>query len=173
VTAAAGLALRNDRLQAELRAEVGFWDTVTDTVPSLLATIDTDGVIRNLNAAAVEVAGHSAKDEVIGRDYWDVFIDPAERPAVIERFAALAPDFPEGEYENTFVNARGEQRVVSWRTAPIHDENGEVTAIVSGGVDITMRRERERDAVSARPDFAFDDLRRDHLRDGDRAAVEI
>jgi PAS domain S-box-containing protein len=143
VTAAAGLALRNDRLQAELRAEVGFWDTVTDTVPSLLATVGTDGVIRNLNAAAVEVAGYSAKDEVIGRDYWDVFIDPAERSAVIGRFAALAPDFPGGEYENTFVNARGERRVVSWRTAPIHDENGEVTAIVSGGVDITLRRERE------------------------------
>ena len=145
VTAAAGLALRNDRLQAELRAEVGFWDTVTDTVPSLLATIDTEGVIRNLNAAAVEVAGYSAKDEAIGRDYWDVFIDPAERSAVIERFGELAPDFPEGEYENTFVNARGERRVVSWRTAPIRDENGAVTAIVSGGVDITLRRERERE----------------------------
>ena len=145
VTAAAGLALRNDRLQAELRAEVGFWDTVTDTVPSLLATIDTDGVIRNLNAAAVDVAGYSAKDEVIGRDYWDVFIDPAERPEVIARFAELAPDFPEGEYENAFVNARGEQRVVFWRTAPIRDENGQVSAIVSGGVDITMRRERERE----------------------------
>ena len=143
VTAAAGLALQNDRLQAELRAEVAFWDTVTNTVPSLLATVDTDGVIRNLNAAAVDVAGHEDKRDVVGRDYWDVFIDAWERDEVRERFAALAPDFPAGEYENTFVNARGDRRVVFWRTAPVHDANGDVVAIVSGGADITMRRKRE------------------------------
>jgi PAS domain S-box-containing protein len=145
VTAAAGLALRNDRLRAELRAEVEFWDTVNNTVPSLLVTIDTDGVIRNLNAAALEVAGYGTKEEVVGRDYWDVFIDPAERADVVARFAALAPGFASGEYENTFVNARGERRVVFWRTAPVHDENGDVIAIVSGGADITVRRRRERE----------------------------
>ena len=143
VTAAVGLALRSDRLQAELRAEVAFWDTVTNTVPSLLVTVDTDGAIRNLNAAAVEIAGYGEKHEVVGRDYWDVFIDPAERAEVVARFAALAPAFPAGEYENVFVNARGERRVVFWRTAPVHDENGDVIAIVSGGADITMRRKRE------------------------------
>jgi PAS domain S-box-containing protein len=143
VTAAVGLALRSDRLQAELRAEVAFWDTVTNTVPSLLVTVDTDGAIRNLNAAAVEVAGFGEKHQVVGRDYWDVFIDPSERAEVVARFAALAPAFPAGEYENVFVNARGERRVVFWRTAPVHDENGDVIAIVSGGADITMRRKRE------------------------------
>ena len=145
VTAAAGLTLRSDRLQVELRAEVEFLDTVTNTVPSLLAIVGTDGRIQNVNAAALEVAGHERKDEVIGRLYWDVFIDPAERTAVEERFAALAPDFPAGEYENAFTNARGEHHVVYWRTAPYHDETGVVTAIVSGGLDITMRRKRERE----------------------------
>ncbi len=143
VTAAAGLALQNDRLQAELRAEVAFWDTVTNTVPSLLATVDTEGVIRNLNAAAVDAAGYEDKRAVVGRDYWDVFIDAWERDEVRARFGALAPDFPAGEYENAFVNARGERRVVFWRTAPVHDANGDVVAIVSGGADITMRRKRE------------------------------
>ena len=143
VTAAARLALRGDRLQAELRAEVEFWDTVTNTVPSLLTTVDTEGVIRNLNRAAVETAGYSEKHEVVGRKYWDVFIDREERPAVMGRFEALAPDFAPGEYENTFVNAKGERRVVFWRTAPVHDEMGIVVAIVSAGVDITMRRKRE------------------------------
>ena len=82
---------------------------------------------------------------MVGRDYWDVFIDPSERADVVERFAALAPDFPAGEYENTFVNARGERRVIFWRTAPVRDQNGDVIAIVSGGSDITVRRRRERE----------------------------
>jgi PAS domain S-box-containing protein len=143
-TSEGGAPLRDD-LTSSLSTEVAFWDTVTDTVPSLLTTIDTSGVIRNLNAAAVEAAGYSEKRDVIGRSYWDVFIDPSERAAVIERFDALAPGFEAGEYENAFVNARGERRVVFWRTAPVHDESGEVVAIVSGGLDITVRRERERE----------------------------
>jgi PAS domain S-box-containing protein len=143
VTAAARLAIRNDRLQAELRAEVAYITTVTDTVPSLLSSINVDGTIRNVNVAAVEAAGYSSRDEVVGRHYWDVFIDPSERAEMIGRFEALAPDFPPGEYENAFVNARGERRVVYWRTAPLRDENGAVFAIVSGGVDITERRARE------------------------------
>ena len=145
VTAAAGLTLRSDRLQVELRAEVEFLDTVTNTVPSLLAIVGTDGRIQNANAAALEVAGYEHKDEVIGRLYRDVFIDAWERTAVEERFERLAPDFPAEEYENAFTNARGEHRVVYWRTAPYHDETGVVTAIVSGGLDITMRRKRERE----------------------------
>ena len=145
VTAAAGLTLRSDRLQVELRAEVEFLDTVTNTVPSLLAIVGTDGRIQNVNAAALEVAGYERKDEVVGRLYWDVFIDPDERTAVEERFAALAPDFPAGEYENAFTNAQGEHHVMYWRTAPYHDDTGVVTAIVSGGLDITVRRKRERE----------------------------
>ena len=141
--AAARLTLRSDRLQAELRAEVRYINTVTNTVPSLLTTVGTDGRIRNVNRAAVEVSGMETRDDVVGQYYWDVFIDPSERNAVVGRFAALAPDFPRGEYENAFVNGRGEERVVYWRTAPIHDENGAVFAIISGGVDITERRKRE------------------------------
>ncbi len=143
VTATARMALRADRLQAELRAEVQYIGTVTNTVPSLLTSVGTDGRIRNVNRAAIEVAGYATRDEVVGRYYWDVFIDPSERAAVVERFEALAPDFPPGEYENAFTNARGEERVVYWRTAPIHDEDDAVFAIISGGVDITMRRKRE------------------------------
>jgi PAS domain S-box-containing protein len=154
VTAAAGLALRNERLQAQLRAEVEYWDAVTNSVPSLLTDIGTDGRIQHLNAAALEASGFDDKDDVLGRLYWDVFIDHSERDAVIARFEALAPDFPPGEYENRFVNARGDERVVFWRTAPIRDASGTVTAIVSGGVDITARRkgelklQRERDVQS-------------------------
>jgi len=143
VTAAARLTIRSDRLQAELRSEVAYINTVTDTAPSLLSSIDTDGRIRDVNAAAARAAGYDSREEVVGRFYWDLFIDPAERPAVIKRFAALAPDYPPGEYENAFVDARGEQRVVFWNTAPLRDENGVVYAIVSGGIDITERRKRE------------------------------
>ena len=153
VTAAAALALQNDRLQAELRAEVSFASTVTNTAPSLLVNIGTDGRIRSINTAALEASGHE-EQHALGEYYWTLFIDPVEQDEMIARFQALAPDFPPGEYENTFTNARGEVRSIYWRAAPVKDAEGRVVSIVSGGLDITERRkrelelERERDATT-------------------------
>ncbi len=150
---AARLALQNDRLQAALHAEVAFMSTVTNTAPSLLVNIGTDGRIRNINVAALEASGLDA-DTARGELYWNVFIDPAEREAVRDRFHALAPRFEAAKYENTFTNARGEVRTISWHAAPVADEHGQVVSIVSGGLDITERRrrelelERERDATT-------------------------
>jgi PAS domain S-box-containing protein len=154
VTAAAALTLQNDRLQAELRAEVSFITTVTNTAPSLLVNIGTDGRVRNINKAAFEATGVEDEELARGQHFWNLFIDPSERDGMIARFHALAPDYPAGEYENTFTNARGEVRTIYWRAAPVKDAGGRVVSIVSGGLDITERRkrevelERERDATT-------------------------
>jgi PAS domain S-box-containing protein len=154
VAHAASLALHTQGLQAEARAQFAFLRTLVETAPSLFIHLGTDGRVRNQNAAAVEAAGLDDEELVRGRHFWDVFIDPEEREDVIARFHALAPDFETGEYENAFVNARGERRVVFWRSAPVQNEAGKVTGIISGGIDITERRrrelelERERDATT-------------------------
>ena len=62
VAAAVALALDNERLEAELRAQYDFLNTIVDTAPSLLVTIDADGVIRNLNPATVTASGHTTDD---------------------------------------------------------------------------------------------------------------
>ena len=154
VVGAAALALRTQGLQAEARAQFSFLRTLVETAPSLFIHIGTDGRIRNQNMAAVEAAGVDDEELIRGRYFWEVFIDPQEREDVIARFRALAPDFPPGEYENSFTNARGEHRFVFWRSAPVHHMTGEVAGIISGGIDITERRhrelelERERDATT-------------------------
>ena len=62
VSAAVALALDNERLEAELRAQYDFLTTIVDTAPSLLVTIDADGVIRNLNPATVTASGHDDEE---------------------------------------------------------------------------------------------------------------
>ena len=80
--------------------------------------VGTDGRILNQNRAAVAAAGLDDQEVVRGRFFWDVFIDPEERPDVVARFEALAPTPAAGEYENTFTNARGERRVIAWAQRP-------------------------------------------------------
>ena len=154
VASAVGLPLENVRLQAELRSQFSFLVTLVNTAPSLFIHLDEEGTIVNQNVAAVEAAGEDDEEAIRGRKFWDVFIDESEREDVIARFEAAAPVHPAVEYENTFVNRRGEKRVVFWRSAPLPDEHGQTRGIIAGGIDITARheeaaaREREREFLN-------------------------
>jgi len=162
VAATVALALDNERLQAELRAQYDFLTTIVDTAPSLLTSIDPEGRIRNLNPATVEASGYDSEEQVRGRFFWDVYIDESERKDVIARFRAAAPDHPPAEYENVFTNARGERRVIAWRSAPVLDDTGKVVRIVAGGLDITERKRQEVELRASRTRIvaAGDDARR-------------
>jgi len=143
VAATAALALEKERLQAELRAQYRFLETIIDTAPSLLSVVDTEGRIRNFNHAVEMASGLGSRAAVEGRYFWEIFIDPSEREAMIERFEEASPRFPAAAYENAFTDAQGQERVIAWQTAPLVDQNGDVVRIVAGGIEITERKYRE------------------------------
>ena len=144
VATAAGLALNNDRLQAELRAQYGFLQTIVNTAPSLLVVMGTDGRIANCNVAAERASGFANPEDVRGQFFWDVFIDPDEREATRARFEAAGPRHEAGEYAtDVFTNARGDELAIAWQSAPVLAEDGTVTSIVTGGIDVTVRTRRE------------------------------
>jgi PAS domain S-box-containing protein len=143
VAATAALALEKERLQAELRAQYRFLETIIDTAPSLLSVVDTEGRIRNFNHAVEVASGLGSRSLVEGRYFWEIFISASEREAMIQRFHDAAPGFPAAAYENVFTDAHGHERVIAWQTAPLVDQNGDVVRIVAGGIDITERKHRE------------------------------
>ena len=149
VASAVGLPLENVRLQAELRSQFSFLVTLVNTAPSLFIHLDLEGTIVNQNAAAVEAAGEDKEEAIRGRKFWDVFIDESERADVIGRFEAAAPEHPAVEYENTFVNRRGESRVVFWRSAPLPDEHGRDAGESSRAGSTSRRATRRQRRASA------------------------
>jgi PAS domain S-box-containing protein len=143
VAATASLAFEKERLQAEIRAQYRFLEAIIDTAPSLLSVVDTEGRIRNFNRAVEVASGLDDRSQIEGRYFWEIFVDPVEREAMIERFHAAAPEFVAAEYENSFTDARGQRRVIAWRSAPLRDEHGNVVRIIAGGLDVTDRKRRE------------------------------
>ncbi len=153
VAAAAALWLENEQLQAELRAQFAFLETIVNTAPSLLMSLDPDGRIVNYNTACERASGFENVEDVRFEYFWDVFISAGERDEVRERFENN-PAHPAATWENTFVNRRGEEMVIAWSTAPLLDESGNVRNIICGGLDVTERKrheielDRERDFLS-------------------------
>lgn len=153
VSAAAGLWLDNERLQAKLRAQIDFLETTVDTSPSLLCSLDREGRIANLNVAAVRASGYADQEEARWLPFWDVFVAPEERDASRERFEAAAPFHQAAAFEHTFVNRAGKELTVAWSTAPLTDDRENVRNVICGGLDITERRQRELELEVER-DFA-------------------
>ena len=94
IAAGASLPIENARLQADLRSQFLFLETVANTAPSLLVVLGTDGRIRNQNRATVEASGLPDEDALRDRFFWDVFIDESEREAMQARFDEAAPGLP-------------------------------------------------------------------------------
>ena len=68
-----------ERLQAEVRAQYVFLETIVNTAPSLLMSLDPDGRIANFNTACELASGYENVEDVRHEYFWDVFISPAER----------------------------------------------------------------------------------------------
>jgi PAS domain S-box-containing protein len=153
VTAAAALWLDNERLQAKLRAQYEFLETIVNAAPSLLCSLDREGRITNLNESSRRASGYPDEEDVRWQPFWDVYVAPDEREAARQRFEQAAPVHEPTAFEHTFVNRKGEEVTIAWSTAPINDEHGNVANVILGGLDITERRRRELELEVER-DFA-------------------
>ena len=71
VAATASLAFEQERLQAELRAQYRFLETIIDTAPSLLSVVDTEGRIPNFNRAVEVASGLRDRARIEGRYFWE------------------------------------------------------------------------------------------------------
>ena len=147
--AAAGLWLDNERLQAKLRAQIEFLETIVNAAPSLLCSLDREGRIANLNKASLIASGHEDEEDVRWQTFWDVFVAPEERDGSRIRFDEAAPFHQEAGFEHTFVNHAGQELTIAWSTAPLYDEQGNVRNVICGGLDVTERERRTRELRSS------------------------
>ena len=104
----------------------------------LLAVLqDLDGKVEFCNAAALRLLGKS-REEVVGRDWFDVFVPLSERA---ERRRAFAEESPrKAQVEREVTTGEGERRLVAWNVIALRDEQGAVSGSASIGVDITESR---------------------------------
>jgi diguanylate cyclase (GGDEF)-like protein/PAS domain S-box-containing protein len=135
------------RRDAEHRliAQERFLDAVLEVMGTIVSVLDAQGRIVRVNRAAQEVS-RRAPAELVGRPLWEVLIPPSEVARVRERFARLtAGDYPSA-FENHWVTATGEERLIHWSNTCLTDAAGAVTHVIGAGIDITEAR-RSRDAL--------------------------
>ncbi|MGA9026262.1 MAG: ATP-binding protein [Steroidobacteraceae bacterium] len=141
---AAGRHITKEREATDaLHASESRLRTVFESSYQLQGLLALDGTLLDANATSLEVIGAS-RESVLGRPYWETpwFANTAGIPEfvrdAVSRSAAGEPVRRELE-----VNVAAGSRLFDFSMRPVHDQAGNVVAIVPEAVDITERRKAE------------------------------
>jgi PAS domain S-box-containing protein len=150
IYASARDATETKRAEAELRNSARFLDSVLENLPNMVFVKDAEELrFVRFNRAGEELLG-LARDDLLGKNDYDLFSEPAADAFVGKDREVLASedvvDIPEEPLE-TVANGR---RLLHTRKVAIRDEQGEPRYLLGISEDITARKAAERAADAAR-----------------------
>ncbi len=148
-----GYVIERKRVEIALRkSETKFRTIFNENIHFLLGFVSTEGILLDVNNAALELAGASA-NEVINRPFWD---GPwwKESPADRARLRTGIKTASEGKsfsFEATHIDSKGELHYIDFSLTPVKNEKGEVEYLIPSGFDITERKKvlKERELLIA------------------------
>jgi PAS domain S-box-containing protein len=127
---------------AKLRESERRFSNVLDNVDLLSLMLDGEARITYCNDYLLRLTGW-ARDEVIGRDWFELFM-PSTRYDMKAAFSALLADMPAAaHHENTIVTRSGGERLIRWNNTVLRSAEGAAIGTASIGDDITERKDAE------------------------------
>lgn len=137
-----------DRKMAEkaLKKEKERAQQYLDVANTIIVVINSEEEISLLNKKGHEMLGYK-EGELLGKNWFDSVISKEEQQKVRDYFYDIIHRESENDlteyFENNVLTKNGEKRLIAWRNALIHDDQGQVLATISSGVDITDQRAAE------------------------------
>ncbi|MEF8874283.1 MAG: MEDS domain-containing protein [Candidatus Thermoplasmatota archaeon] len=116
-----------------------------DIADVIIVVINKDQKVEEINQRGCEILGYD-KEEIIGKNWFKNFLpERISREVIEDSFKALEEGKIEERkrYENPILTKDGEERMISWRNTVLRDDDGEIIAILSSGMDITERKKAE------------------------------
>jgi len=110
----------------------------------MIVALDPDHKITYINDAGCKILG-LPQEKIIGLDWFDNFIPEEQREKVKEVFEKIMHGKlePVDYYENSIINAAGQERLIAWHNSFIKDSSGKYIGTWSSGEDITLKRQAE------------------------------
>ncbi|WP_211530735.1 PAS domain S-box protein [Methanocalculus chunghsingensis] len=128
--------------EEELRHARDLSETLIETVDAVIFVLDPEGRITRFNRKAEEMTGYLAA-EVIGRNIWDIFFTPEMVEGIRSHITTLTRTKKSARIRAAWIAKDGVRKMIDWSNTAITDERGEVTHIISTGIDATRQVEEE------------------------------
>ncbi len=137
------------RLERALAIERNFVSATLDSVPALVAVLDTAGRMVRLNRPCEELTGLRLAD-IVGRQFVEeVLVEREARGWASDKVRQAANGEIVGPYENLWRTEQGLPRRVSWTLRPLigpgtlPGSSGEIQYLIASGRDVTGQRQAE------------------------------
>jgi two-component system, cell cycle sensor histidine kinase and response regulator CckA len=134
------------RALRELRKERDFSNRMLDISGALVLQVNRAGEIQLFNRQCEEVTGIAARDAA-GRKMWDLLVVEPVRDLHRGAIQGVSAGRTPPPLETAVVSGHGERRMIAWNHAPLHDETGSVVSVIMTGIDVTERRQLERQLI--------------------------
>ena len=130
---------RNQAMRLLRESERRF-STLLGNVELVSLMRDREGRITYCNEYLLRLTGWR-QEEVIGRNWIELFIPPEIADEKKDVFAALIANRPEAwHYEHEILTRSGERRLIHWNNSVLRSGSGEVIGTASIGEDITEQK---------------------------------
>ncbi len=130
------------RAERALAMERCFVAATLDSIPALIAVLDTAGRTVRLNHACAQLTGLTLADAV-GRPFVDEVLEVEDQAWASIKLHHAATGHVSGPHETAWRVAGGMSRRVSWTLRPLQGPNGEIQYLIVSGQDVTDQRQME------------------------------
>jgi PAS domain S-box-containing protein len=145
------------RTERALAIERCFVTATLDSIPALVAVLDTAGRVVRMNDPCLQMTGLSLTS-VVGRPFVEEFLEAGDRGWAAAKLREAAGGQVSGPLETVWKTAAGEAqtkqgakgkgkgaagRRVSWTLRPLQGPNGEIQYVIVSGQDVTEQRATE------------------------------
>ncbi len=124
------------RIGKELDLQRRFSESLLSTANSLIVSLDRKGRILMFNKMCEELLGYD-QSEVIGKDWFEIFLPETVRENVKDVFEQLLDIGTPKHYENEIITKSGTLRTILWSNTTLKDDGGDVIGTLSIGQDVT------------------------------------
>ena len=131
------------RKSAEADTEVAkdYATDLIETTGAMVVGLDLNGDVRLFNKAAEEITGYT-REELAGRNWFEVVVPRERYPAVWEEFERLLAGGLPRRFESPILTKSGDERYIVWRNTEV-GESDSATGMASIGIDVTERKHEE------------------------------
>jgi PAS domain S-box-containing protein len=140
------------QIELELRLARDRAQLYLDIAGVIIVVLNVDHSIALLNRKGCEILGVK-EEEVLGRDWFEIFSPDEEREAQRAIYAAFIAGErgPSQDIDMSVTTRSGEERIVTWHDRLLRDASGAVIGGLSSGEDVTEQRaaEHKRDEYHA------------------------
>ncbi|HKF50617.1 MAG TPA: PAS domain S-box protein [Terracidiphilus sp.] len=136
------------RTERALAVERCFVAATLDSIPGLVAVLDTAGRMVRVNQSCSHLTGLSLADAA-GRPFADELLEADAREWATGKLREAASGQASGPHETTWRILNGQPRRVSWTLRPLTGPNNEIQYIIVSGQDVTEQREAEKALLSS------------------------